>query len=823
MSQGKLIIGNQIEFNEFLKLYKSIDDRYIILSSDPYTEKIQSLKFNNLTDFNDFLFNLVFYKDEIGDYTYDEYSLQHAIFCIHNMPNFTDRKLYDSLVDIIYNDYIISNLFKFFYNVNNLKIPQKILSKVNDIIIYKKLTSSEKDILKNNPKFKYKNIIYLTRGQEQTNKKIIKKQVTPFEYNRTSFDTKDKYLQPYIDKINEQNFNTVYNTFDDSLKSTMFYNDYDGFKNIIKSLRQGIGPFSTEVINHYSLFYITIWKSAHTTANSKETLKDDLLQNFYNINNNEKYYDSLELNQSIKYCLKYIKQNEPKFDINKFSDIKWLDTDTIGDYLFTFDGKTIYNLFADYPYELTEEELNIFNREEPYWSNFFRDRLREIDKLKNGDYDYIIVSKDRRVPPELKGLNYKIISLKLFITLSNSAEGLIIDNDLYYNIDSLTKEIYERLQDFNEHITFYKFDDQNINLNFLIQKLTVYSSCIYTSFKDTNNDTNTDINIPIDNKDKAYTIVSKDKRIPEDIKNSTIFPLSVEQFIAKANSDKGVEIERDGLYFNIDSLTKDLYDSIIKSLGDLPIVFYKFEDQDIELDFEVKDLKIYKSDKKIKNNNNTVDNTKNKDTKENNEVYLGDDYIIVSKDKRIPPDLKYKQYHLMSLNSFVEFSSSPEGLPVNNGIFYNIDSLNKDIYDTFKYLQDSFVTFYKFDDQDIKLDFQIKNLKIYKSKYSLRKKDDIIKKEESYKIEITDDMSENEKKRVGLINEILSTDSTEADKELCELLKQYENKFGEYVPTAFIPGYITNEALKDAIKECLEKNVDILSLLNIKIDYDMLY
>ena len=69
----------------------------------------------------------------------------------------------------------------------------------------------------------------------------------------------------------------------------------------------------------------------------------------------------------------------------------------------------------------------------------------------------------------------------------------------------------------------------------------------------------------------------------------------------------------------------------------------------------------------------------------------------------------------------------------------------------------------------------------------------------------------------------MSTDSTEADKELCELLKQYENKFGEYVPTAFIPGYITNEALKDAIKECLEKNVDILSLLNIKIDYDMLY
>ena len=41
---------------------------------------------------------------------------------------------------------------------------------------------------------------------------------------------------------------------------------------------------------------------------------------------------------------------------------------------FTFDGKKIYNLFRDYPYNLTKEEKELFDKENPYWTEFFKDR-----------------------------------------------------------------------------------------------------------------------------------------------------------------------------------------------------------------------------------------------------------------------------------------------------------------------------------------------------------------------------------------------------------------------------------------------------------------
>ena len=45
-----------------------------------------------------------------------------------------------------------------------------------------------------------------------------------------------------------------------------------------------------------------------------------------------------------------------------------------GEFLFSFDRVTVYNLFADYPYKLTPEQKEIFDRENPYWVQFFSDR-----------------------------------------------------------------------------------------------------------------------------------------------------------------------------------------------------------------------------------------------------------------------------------------------------------------------------------------------------------------------------------------------------------------------------------------------------------------
>lgn len=66
---------------------------------------------------------------------------------------------------------------------------------------------------------------------------------------------------------------------------------------------------------------------------------------------------------------KYFK-NEPT-DV-----IWWLDNadDAKGEFVFTFDKEKHFNLFADYPHNLTPEQKEIFDKENPYWKEFFSDR-----------------------------------------------------------------------------------------------------------------------------------------------------------------------------------------------------------------------------------------------------------------------------------------------------------------------------------------------------------------------------------------------------------------------------------------------------------------
>ena len=61
---------------------------------------------------------------------------------------------------------------------------------------------------------------------------------------------------------------------------------------------------------------------------------------------------------------------------HNFSDvIWWKDTPgRIGLWIFSFDKKKEFNMFADYPWKLTKEQKEIFDRENPFWANFFSDR-----------------------------------------------------------------------------------------------------------------------------------------------------------------------------------------------------------------------------------------------------------------------------------------------------------------------------------------------------------------------------------------------------------------------------------------------------------------
>lgn len=73
-----------------------------------------------------------------------------------------------------------------------------------------------------------------------------------------------------------------------------------------------------------------------------------------------------------------LNNQEEKFKFYKQNDndkIWWVDNkDKIGEHLFSFDKKTIFNLFRDYPYKLSKEEKELFDKENPYWADFFKER-----------------------------------------------------------------------------------------------------------------------------------------------------------------------------------------------------------------------------------------------------------------------------------------------------------------------------------------------------------------------------------------------------------------------------------------------------------------
>lgn len=56
--------------------------------------------------------------------------------------------------------------------------------------------------------------------------------------------------------------------------------------------------------------------------------------------------------------------------------IWWLDNsdEKVGEWIFSFDKVNTFNMFADYPYKLTPEQKEIFDKENPYWADFFKDR-----------------------------------------------------------------------------------------------------------------------------------------------------------------------------------------------------------------------------------------------------------------------------------------------------------------------------------------------------------------------------------------------------------------------------------------------------------------
>lgn len=67
-------------------------------------------------------------------------------------------------------------------------------------------------------------------------------------------------------------------------------------------------------------------------------------------------------------------QNDDFFKNNPSDKVWWVKFTENGVFQFSFDRMTVFNLFADYPWKLTPEQKTVFDRENPHWKDFFKDR-----------------------------------------------------------------------------------------------------------------------------------------------------------------------------------------------------------------------------------------------------------------------------------------------------------------------------------------------------------------------------------------------------------------------------------------------------------------
>ncbi len=60
---------------------------------------------------------------------------------------------------------------------------------------------------------------------------------------------------------------------------------------------------------------------------------------------------------------------------NESDKVWWVDDpEHVGLLRFSFDRRKVYNLYSDYPDKLTQEERRIFDAENPFWVDYFKDR-----------------------------------------------------------------------------------------------------------------------------------------------------------------------------------------------------------------------------------------------------------------------------------------------------------------------------------------------------------------------------------------------------------------------------------------------------------------
>lgn len=76
----------------------------------------------------------------------------------------------------------------------------------------------------------------------------------------------------------------------------------------------------------------------------------------------------------------------------------------------------------------------------------------------------------------------------------------------------------------------------------------------------------------------------------------------------------------------------------------------------------------------------------------------------------------------------------------------------------------------------------------------------------------------------SFMKSLINKKSTDVDKEYLNLLSKYREMFGKNVPTECLPSRITEEQIKQAMRECIETGQDrLLDILDVTIDDTVLY
>lgn len=71
---------------------------------------------------------------------------------------------------------------------------------------------------------------------------------------------------------------------------------------------------------------------------------------------------------------------------------------------------------------------------------------------------------------------------------------------------------------------------------------------------------------------------------------------------------------------------------------------------------------------------------------------------------------------------------------------------------------------------------------------------------------------------------LINKKHSEVDREYLKLLNKYREMFGKNVPTECLPSRITDDQIKQAMKECIETGQDsLLDILGVSIDDTVIY